>query len=125
VIQIDPNGVKMAGTNESSQFELKVGMQIRREPGGAWHLVSDNSSSPLLPPVGVAGPTLVQDDSTAGGPEEEGQPQAGDSDPQMASGEPQGDPGATNAAPEEAAPGGEADPVLLRLMQRRAQENQQ
>jgi len=36
--EINPNGVKIA--NETNQFELKVGQQLRREDGAEWQIAS-------------------------------------------------------------------------------------
>jgi hypothetical protein len=130
---IERTSVKLAvGTNE---FQLPIGMQLRRDDQGKWQMTepsyssserSDRSSfarsvpppagAPPSPPQGPGGPPSDQPPN--------GEPQVVVVDP---SGQPlaldaPAEPGETNAPPEAAPGSGETDPVLLRLMQRRAQE---
>ena len=124
VSDISPDGAKLSGTN-NTQFELHVGMQLRKYEDGSWHPVSSPELVPLTSAqaAGVEMPerTVVQAEGTNA---ESGDIQTLSTDAvQMAT--PEGAPdNVTNATPDGAATSGETDPVLLRLMQRRQQENQ-
>ena len=122
------------GTNE---FQLPIGMQLRRDNQGKWQMAepsysssdrSDRSESTRFaravpPPASAERPPPLP--GPPGPPEE-----PGNGEPQVVvdpSGQPlaldaPAEPGDTNAPPEAASGSGETDPVLLRLMQRRAQE---
>jgi hypothetical protein len=132
---IEPSFVKLAvGTNE---FRLPIGMQLRRDDQGKWQLAEPSysssersersslvrsvpppSSAPPPPPPGPPGPPSAP---------ATGEPQVVVIDPngQPVIIEPPAEAGASSAPPEAAPGGGETDPVLLRLMQRRAQEANQ
>jgi hypothetical protein len=125
VTRIEPTYVKLAvGSNE---FQLPLGMQLRRDSEGKWQLAeateaspdkSDRSSVPRTAPQPPGPrpppPTLVTN----------GEPQAvaADTDSQPVASDAQAEVSGTGAPPDAAPGGGETDPVLLRLMQRRAQE---
>lgn len=129
IAAIEPAQVRLAvGSNE---FALPIGMQLRRDSEGKWQVAqpadapsdrSDRSSftrtAPPLPPPGGLPP---------GGP-----PPAGtntdfqaDAESLLALIDGQSETAATNAPPEAASGPGDADAVLQRLMQRRAQEANQ
>jgi hypothetical protein len=125
VTDIGRSFVKLAvGTNE---FDLPVGMQLRRDDQGNWQVAEPAYSSSerterspsgrAAPPPFVAQQVPVQSSTN-------GEPQVAVFDPnsQPMPLDPQVDAGETNTPPEAASSGGETDPVLLRLMQRRSQE---
>ncbi len=124
VVQISATNVKLAlGTNA---FDLKVGMQMRREDEGDWFLSEGGDAPPRR--------VVSTRTRTRGGPRDDNAPAEGGE--AMSNGsEPeiiiiQDDlPLETNGGentPAEAAPdnGGITDPVLLRLMQRRQEMTQ-
>lgn len=127
VADIKPACVKLAiGTNE---FQLRVGMELRREDQGKWHLAerteppSERSDrTPLVrpapqPPGPRPGPPAA---ATNGEP----QVVAINPDFQPPLPDPPAEAAAANAAPE--APfGGSDDEVLARLIQRRRQQTDQ
>jgi hypothetical protein len=128
ITEIEPAYVRLAvGSNE---FQLPVGMQLRRDSEGKWQIAEPADSSmertdrPSLartspqPPGPQTGPPVA---ATSGEP----QAVAVDAESLLALIDPQSETGATNAAPEAVSGGGETDAVLLRLMQRRAQEANQ
>ncbi len=135
VVSVTPDVVKLiTGTNT---FDLKVGMQMRREDEGDWFL-SEGGEAPRKRIVSTRtrtrGGSLGGEGSTVGGEEMliGGEPEVivieGDSQNE-GNGEVQPPNGIGNgngeAAQAEAADtGGVTDPVLLRLMQRRQQMNQ-
>lgn len=136
VVSVTPEVVKLiAGTNT---FDLKVGMQMRREDEGDWFL-SEGGDSPRKRIVSTRtrtrGGSRSGDGATGGGEEMLGgsEPEVivieGDSQTE-ANSEAQPTNGNGNGTSEpvqaEAAAdnGGVTDPVLLRLMQRRQQMNQ-
>ncbi len=128
IVEVSPSSVKLAvGTNE---FELPVGMQLRREDQGNWHLAepaytsyesrSDSSRyssrPPMFNPAGQTNTTVASADGEM----------AGDTNnPPMfdpSGGEP-GDNGGPPPPPDAGAPGGgggETDSVLARLARQRA-----
>jgi len=125
---IEPAYVKLAvGTNE---FQLPIGMQLRRDDQGKWQMAEPTypsaERSEGTTSVRAAGPpSVAQTDlrPPPGGPPDaptNGEPQVVVIDPngQPMPLDPQAESGDTNAPPG----GGETDPVVLRLMQRRAQE---
>ena len=125
---IEPAYVKLAvGTNE---FQLPIGMQLRRDSEGKWQIAEPPDSSPERYDRSSFARTAPRSPTPWTGPPgvaTNGEPQTvavdGESLLALVDGPPET--GATNAPPE-APPGGEgADPVLLRLMQRRAQEANQ
>jgi hypothetical protein len=136
VAQITPDAVRLAqGTNT---FDLKVGMQMRREDEGDWFL-SDGSDAPRRrvassPRARSAGGVRSEGDAgnegvmpTGAEPEViilEGGEEANGLQNQNGNGtEPAN--GTAEPAPEPAPEAdGVTDPVLLRLMQRRQQMNQ-
>jgi hypothetical protein len=125
VARIEPAYVELAvGSNE---FQLPLGMQLRRDSEGVWQLAAPTEASPerperpslvraAPPPPGArpGPPVLVSN----------GEPQAvlSDAEPPPPPFDAQVEAGAPNGPPDAAPSGGETDPVLLRLMQRRAQE---
>lgn len=134
VVSVSPEQVKLRGGTNS--YDLKVGMQMRREDEGDWFL-SEGGDAPRKRMVSTR-------TRTRGGARGESAP--GDGTEEMTgSGEPEvivienpaaettegespagNDNGNGAPAPAEAEPGngGVTDPVLLRLMQRRQQMNQ-
>lgn len=132
VVSVSPERVKLtAGTNT---FDLKVGMQMRREDEGEWFL-SEGSETTRKRIVSTRTRTRGGsrgESSTSGGAEEMssgGEPEVivvenptPTETTETASPAPEN--GNGNAAPAEADSGGVTDPVLLRLMQRRQQMNQ-
>lgn len=127
VHDITPDEVKLSGTNDS-HFALHVGMQLRKYLDGSWHLVSSPELMPLsdAQTSGVEMPqkTVVQTEGTnVEVAPDLPMPLSTDMGPMPPPDEPP--PGnATNAPPDAPGANGETDPVLLRLMQRRQQENQ-
>lgn len=133
VVSVSATDVKLsAGTNT---FDLKVGMQMRREDEGDWFL-SEGSDTPRKRIVSTRTRTRGgsrSGENFAGNGSEE---LTGGGDPEViviesdtqneTNGESQPSNGNGEAAPAEAVPdsGGVTDPVLLRLMQRRQQMNQ-
>ena len=126
VTDIGPSFVKLAvGTNE---FDLRVGMQLRRDEDGKWQMAepayspverSERTASARAAPP----PFVAQQIPAQTLPNGEPQVVAVDPNSQPMPLDAQADVTETNApAPEAASTGGETDPVLLRLMQRRAQE---
>lgn len=124
IADIEPACVKLVvGTNE---FQLRVGMELRREDQGKWHLAerteppserSDRTASVRpapLPPGPRPGPPAAATNSEA-------QAIAFNPDFQAPLADPPAEAGAANAAPG-AASGGSEDDVLARLMQRRRQQ---
>jgi hypothetical protein len=128
VTRIEPAYVKLAvGSNE---FQLPLGMQLRRDSEGKWQLAeptelpperSERSERPSFvrgapQPLGprTGPPSLVTN--------EEPQMATTDAEPPPPAFDPQLEAGGPPPPPEAATNGGETDPVLLRLMQRRAQE---
>ena len=130
VADIGPSFVKLAvGTNE---FQLPVGMQLRRDNEGNWQVgepayssydqrpalsSSVRPSPPTLAAQPMGAPSLSNGEPPAVALDPNGQPMTFDPQADVA--------GDTNAPPPEAAAAGasgETDPVLLRMMQRRAQE---
>ncbi len=102
VTNITYNSVNLVG--QTNEVQLGVGMQMRREESGPWHLATASETA-SAPPSETAGNTRrsVGSDSSAGSPE----PAAN---------------GGNDTASTPAASGGADDPVLKRLMQRREQE---
>ena len=134
VAEVGTASVKLsAGTNELS---LPVGMQLRKDEDGAWHISEpaysssessdrgySSSSRSARPPTftATAAPAPTTTVFSNGDPNV---PQFDPNAPPMImNGEPPPEFAETNAPPE-AAPssGGDADSVLQKLMQRRAQE---
>lgn len=128
VVRVTPEAVSLAaGTNS---FDLKVGMQMRREDEGDWFLSAGGESArKRIVSTRTRTRGGSQGDSPSGGGGVE--PMNG-SEPEMiviesgtlgeeANAE---QPTVSGNGNDEAASGGEADPVLLRLMQRRQQMNQ-
>lgn len=97
------NSVKLA--DQTNEIQLAVGMQMRREDQGAWHV---SAAAEPLPPTRSEG-------ATAGA----ARPADNSAAPSTA---PPSDGGAAGEAAAPAAAGA-ADDVLRRLMQRREQEN--
>jgi hypothetical protein len=128
VTGIEPAYVKLAvGSNE---FQLPIGMQLRRDSEGKWQLAEPTESSPERPDRSSVARTGPQSPTPRSGPpaaatSAEPQTVAVDAEALLALVDAQSEAGATNAPPEAASGGGEADAVLLRLMQRRAQEANQ
>lgn len=135
VMSVTPEMVKlMTGTNT---FDLKVGMQMRREDEGDWFL-SEGGDAPRKRIVSTR--TRIRggargEGSTDGGTAEMGlggEPEiiVIDGETQTENGNPEAAPENGNGANPEVAPrpepdnNGVTDPVLLRLMQRRQQMNQ-
>jgi hypothetical protein len=125
VTQIGPSYVKLAvGTNE---FRLPLGMQLRRDGEGKWQLAEPTESTPdrsERPSVARGAP---QPPARSPGPPPpvtnvEPPTVGADAEPPPMPPEAQFENAAPNGAPEPPPGGGETDPVLLRLMQRRAQE---
>jgi hypothetical protein len=125
VSDISPDGAKLSGTN-NTQFDLHVGMQLRKYEDGSWHPVASPELTPLTSAqaAGVELPqrTIVQSEGTNSEPGLDIQTLSTDAI-QMATPEASPD-NVTNAPANGPAASGETDPVLLRLMQRRQQENQ-
>lgn len=132
VSHIAPDAVTLrAGTNT---FELKVGMQMRREDEGDW-FVSEGADTPRKRIVSTRTRTRGSsrggdsaggfggEDVLMGGGEPEVIVLEGDptSEPQLNNGNGGAEPVQMEAPADD---GGVADPVLLRLMQRRQQMNQ-
>ncbi len=135
VAEVGPSYVKLAsGTNE---FSLPVGMQLRREDEGNWRVsepayVSSSSSSYDR---GERGSYSRSTPPSFSSYRSDTPPSTNAMDPNVATFDPNAQPvvfdpqsemSDTNAPPEaavgNATGGGETDPVLLKLMQRRAQE---
>jgi len=129
VTAITPAYVKLASS--SNEIELPVGMQLRREESGDWHL----SERAELPAVGAERTTFTRQApglastpasllavATNGEPEEP----PDDPDPQSAITDSQSGTAGTNATAA-AASGGDSgtDPVLKRLMDKAAAERGQ
>ena len=126
VKEVAPTFVKLV--SPTNELQLPVGMQLRREDDGKWQIAEtsytandrpDRSSSSYrstVPPAITA--SGVPPFST------NGEPDAATLDPnsEPMTADSQADLTDTNAPPGAPAAGGETDPVLLRLMQRRAQE---
>lgn len=106
VAEIGPNWVKLG--QRTNLFEMRIGMQMRREEGGEWNL---NASTEVAATAAPAGPT----ESSAGG--ETNAPSAETGSPSVAGEAPAA---ATNAAP--AAASASESEILKKLMQRREQE---
>lgn len=138
VVSVTPDVVKLiTGTNT---FDLKVGMQMRREDEGDWFL-SEGGESPRKRIVSTRtrtrGGSRGAEGSTGGGEEmlngsepeviviEGDSPNETNGEAQPTNGNGNGN-GTSEPVQAEAAAdnGGETDPVLLRLMQRRQQMNQ-
>ena len=127
ITDIQPGCIKLAaGTNE---FELRVGMELRREDQGKWQMAERAE----LPSERVERPTSTRFASPPSGPRPEpaALPPAGG--PQVTAinaelpptfAEPPPEPGPPNAGPE-ATPGGSDSDVLARLMERRRQQTDQ
>lgn len=118
VASVMPDVVKLSfGTND---FEMKVGMQMRREDEGEWFLSAAGESSSRrravfsqsLTNADTGSLTATNGTETAGS---EGEPEVIVVESETAANAPEG-----AAAPES----GTTDPVLLRLMQRRQEMNQ-
>jgi hypothetical protein len=112
--KIEPNSAKL--TSSTNELELRVGMQLRREENGNWHVGTAGSASARQAgrtrrPGAVAG-------ASAGGTNAESMTEPDDAD-QVALAEPATETGATNT---ESTASSESDPVLKRLMERRNQE---
>ena len=112
------------GTNE---FQLPLGMQLRRDSEGQWQIAEppESSSERSDRPSFSQGPPPPPRPST--GPPAapiQGEPQDGriDAEALLALVDAQAEAGATNAPPDSEPGGSDADSVLQRLMQRRAQE---
>ena len=127
LVLVTPDAVKIAaGTNS---FDLKVGMQMRREDEGEWFL-SDGGEAPRKRIVSTR--TRTRGGSVGESPTSSGEEMVAGSEPEViiVESEPvvsehlleNGD-AAVHPQPD-AADGGVTDPVLLRLMQRRQQMNQ-
>jgi hypothetical protein len=131
VTAIEPSSVTLAvGTNS---FPLPLGMQLRRDSEGVWQLTEPADSGPDR----TERPSLARSAPPPSAPRPEPPP----GPPGMANEEPPGmaamaesllalvdgqtESTATNVPPEPPPGGSETDPVLLRLMQRRAQEANQ
>lgn len=121
LVLVTPDAVKIAaGTNS---FDLKVGMQMRREDEGEWFL-SDGGEAPRKRIVSTRTRTRVSTHSWdhATGTDRE----AMSSEPEVIVVDSESFPEETTNGEAAAAPAeeGVTDPVLLRLMQRRQQMNQ-
>ena len=127
VVRVTPDNVELAaGTNT---FDLKVGMQMRREDEGDWFL-SGGLETVRRKVVSTHTHTRAGDSQKESGPESSAEPTPAtaeaeaiiiESTLQAAQTE------AENAAAgstQNLEPNGETDPVLLRLMQRRQELNQ-
>jgi hypothetical protein len=137
VILVTPDHVKLAGGTNT--FDLKVGMQMRREDEGDWFLNEGGESARkriVSTRTRTRGGLRGGEGSTGGGEEmlSGGEPEVivieGDSQNEtpgetQPTGNGNGN-GNGESAPAEAAAdnGGVTDPVILRLMQRRQQMNQ-
>ncbi|HEY5912525.1 MAG TPA: hypothetical protein VJA21_18130 [Verrucomicrobiae bacterium] len=104
ITNIQYNSVRLSGT--SNEVQLAVGMQMRREEDGPWHVASAGESLADRPSANLAGasPAKPGDNSVAPRPVAEAGSPTEETDP--------------SAAPT----AGTDDPVLKRLMQRREQE---
>jgi hypothetical protein len=129
IAAIEPAQVRLAvGSNE---FALPIGLQLRRDSEGKWQIAEPadaplerferpsfvRTAAPPPPPVGLP----------PGGPPPPGTNSdfQADAESLLALVDAQSETAATNAPPEAASGPGEADAVLQRLMQRRAQEANQ
>jgi hypothetical protein len=135
ITAIEPSAITLSvGTN---RFELPIGMQLRRDSEGIWQLAepadsgperterssfarSTPSSSGSRPEPSPGPPGMPP-----GMPNEGPQSMAAMAESLLALVDAQNESAATNAPPEPPPGGGDTDPVLLRLMQRRAQEANQ
>ncbi|HSU55050.1 MAG TPA: hypothetical protein VLT36_13405 [Candidatus Dormibacteraeota bacterium] len=127
VTEIDSSKVKLTGpTNE---IELRIGMQLKHDNDSGWVPSERPESAEPSPGYSTTShlsfTTVSNADKSGetqnGAPEGEFPPINLDA-AQIFGGEPPGQPGSTNAAPAAPPIDGVTDPVLLRLMQRRAQE---
>jgi hypothetical protein len=121
ITNIEPNSARLASS--TNEVQLRVGMQLRREENGAWHVATAvDTPSPENAPARTGGrpgmsPTLA---GAAPNIDPAAALAADVPDPQAAQAEPPADPGAANAdSPTNST---ETDPVLRRLMERRNQE---
>ncbi len=127
VMLVTPDAVKIAaGTNS---FDLKVGMQMRREDEGDWFL-SEGGETARKRIISTRTRTRSGshgESSTSGGEEivGGGEPEVIVVESEPSTREPSQENGEAAVQPQpEADSGGVTDPVLLRLMQRRQQMNQ-
>ncbi|MEY2430199.1 MAG: hypothetical protein QOJ40_3084 [Verrucomicrobiota bacterium] len=124
VADIEPAFVKLA--SPSNEIELAVGMEMRREDKGEWHLAA-RAESPVAGPdrstvTRPALPTRAASPAAAPAAAGSGAPiVVVDPETQLIIGEPLTDTAGTNAAPATATGGSEAD-ILERLRIRREQE---
>ena len=123
VTNIQPNAAKL--TSSTNQVELRVGMQMRREENGTWHVAAASRTST---PAGAATSTRaggrggMSAATEGGGTNAEPADALGATDQQVALTDAPADVGTTNAEPSAASDSTETDPVLRRLMERRNQE---
>ncbi len=132
--RVTPDAVQL--TTGTNAFELKVGMQLRREDEGDWFLTegTESSSRRVVVSRSRTRSTGARDGTTAGGEGfmENGEPEilvvdgemvnevvGEEPPPALANGNDEAARAETNSEAN-----GTTDPVLLRLMQRRQQMNQ-
>ena len=127
VEEVTPTSVKLA--SPTNEVQLAVGMQLRREDDGKWQMTETIYSSSDRPDRSASSSyrsTTPPAVTASGVPpfSTNGEPDAATLDPnsEPMTADSQTDVTDTNAPPGAPATGGETDPVLLRLMQRRAQE---
>ncbi len=132
LVHVMSDAVKIIGGTNS--FDLKVGMQMRREDEGEWFL-SEGGDAPRKRIVSTRtrtrggsqgdNTTVANNDAVAGVSEPEVIVVESDTQSEAATSEASSSNGDATVQPQpESDNGGVADPVLLRLMQRRQQMNQ-
>jgi hypothetical protein len=128
IAAIEPACVKLAvGTNE---FQLPLGMQLRRDSEGQWQMAEAPAASlersDRLSFV-QGGPPPPRSSTGSQTAPTNGEPPNGmiDAEALLVLVDAQAEAGATNAPPNPEPGGSDTDSVLLRLMQRRAQEANQ
>ncbi len=128
VVLVTPDHVKLSGGTNT--FDLKVGMQMRREDEGVWFL-NEGGESARKRIVSTRTRTRggSRSESSTGSGEEMvgggGEPEVIVVESEPSTSEPSQENGEAAVQPQhEADNGGVTDPILLRLMQRRQQMNQ-